>query len=122
MGQAFVWIFLISKKMSKYLCKFDDKKLVTENWRNRMYDPRDYNEMCLTSDCSVAHICMYIRYLWFIVYADGSSCDVSESSLLYVFPFLSSIFTAGVQQSFMSLYQFTLLCKKLLEYHHKIEW
>jgi len=65
---------------------------------------------------------MYIRYTCFIIYEDGSSCDVSESFLSYVFPFLSSIFMADTQRSFMFLYQFALLCKKLLEHHHKIEW
>jgi hypothetical protein len=29
---------------------------------------------------------------------------------------------ADTQRSFMFLYQFALLCKKLLEHHHKIEW
>jgi len=29
---------------------------------------------------------------------------------------------ANTQRSFVFLYQFALLCKKLLEHHHKIEW
>lgn len=76
----------------------------------------------LTKVCRVAHVCMCIRYVYLIIYADGSSFDVSKSFLSYAFPFLSSIFMVDAQRSFMFLYQFSLLCKKLLEHHHKIEW